>query len=635
MRRPPAVHKPVGRVGGPPLQRRSGRFSLATPVSIITWRTERSSIPGERPIAGNRSRAEFFSVNGAARRQRGRPLMSSPPTPPSIASSEAPTRDGRELENGFCPHQGLIAQSSLEFQEQVRVLLASRLRIAAVILFGGFAGFLVQSLLFGPMVEEFGRAVRVPHVLVTIVEGLLVVMLCRRCRPSLMKLRIAEGLMFGMPAAFFAFAQYLGYTMTPAVDAEAYGYRLVAYSVPWIMLLEVYGLFIPNACRRTAVVVTLIALAPLTIMIFAGFERPVLLDTLYSGALLTNLLHMTIASVIAVYGSHRFGALRREAFDLKKVGVYTLRRPLGGGGMGEVFLAEHRLLKRPCAVKLIRPDRAGDASSVARFESEVQATAQLTHPNTIEIYDYGVTGDGVFFYVMEYLPGLSLQEIVDRTGPMSAARVVHLLRQVCAALSEAHAAGLIHRDIKPGNIFAAERGGIRDFAKLLDFGLVKSTGPESDELKHTMEGVVVGSPMYAAPETTLGSGTVDARADIYSLGATAFFLLTGRPVFERDKALQLVVAHAQETPAAPSSIATDVPRDFEAVVLKCLEKSPSDRFASASELEAALAACVDADRWRAEDAEQWWSETADFSFDDESVPAPELAETAVGRPPDA
>jgi serine/threonine-protein kinase len=202
---------------------------------------------------------------------------------------------------------------------------------------------------------------------------------------------------------------------------------------------------------------------------------------------------------------------------------------------------------------LIRRDRESDAGTIARFQNEVQATARLTHPNTVEIYDYGITDNGTFFYVMEFLPGLSVQELVERSGPLPAGRVIHLLRQVCSALAEAHRAGLIHRDIKPGNIFAAERGGIHDFAKLLDFGLVKSTGGSADNIQHTRDGVVVGSPLYAAPEAALGEGTVDERVDQYSLGATAYFMLTGRPVFPGTRALDIVVAHARDLPL-PASV---------------------------------------------------------------------------------
>ena len=214
--------------------------------------------------------------------------------------------------------------------------------------------------------------------------------------------------------------------------------------------------------------------------------------------------------------------------------------------MGHVYLAEHRLLKRPCAIKLIHPDRAGDAHTLARFEREVRMTAQLSHWNTIEIFDYGRTDDGTFFYVMEYLPGFSLQDLLDRYGPLPAERVVHLLRQLCQALREAHQVGLIHRDIKPANVFAAKRGGLYDVVKLLDFGLVKPVG-ENPSVSLSQEGGISGTPLYMSPEQARGQSDLDGRSDIYSLGAVAYTLLTGRPPFEGTNPIDVVISHARRS----------------------------------------------------------------------------------------
>jgi serine/threonine-protein kinase len=262
-------------------------------------------------------------------------------------------------------------------------------------------------------------------------------------------------------------------------------------------------------------------------------------------------------------------------------------------------------MKRPCAIKLIRPHRAGDPKMLARFEREVHATAQLSHWNTIEIFDYGRSANGDFYYVMEYLPGLSLSALVRRYGPLPPGRVIFLLRQVCDALREAHGVGLIHRDIKPGNIFSAHRGGVYDVAKLLDFGLVKPIA-EIESAQLTMEGAMTGSPHYMSPEQAM-EGTADARSDIYALGATAYFLLTGQPPFDDEKALKVILAHASEKVIPPSELQTDVPHDLEQVVLQCLEKSPSDRFQSVEQLDAALAACESAGQWTREDARRWWN----------------------------
>jgi serine/threonine-protein kinase len=232
-------------------------------------------------------------------------------------------------------------------------------------------------------------------------------------------------------------------------------------------------------------------------------------------------LDVGLASLLAVFGAHRLETLRRGAAEARKLGQYQLKQCLGSGGMGEVYLAEHVLLRRPCALKLIRPELAGNPTSLRRFEREVQVTATLTHPNTVEIYDYGHAEDGTFYCVMEYLPGLDLEQLVSRHGPLPPQRAVHLLRQVCGSLAEAHAAGLIHRDIKPGNIIVCRRGGHHDVAKLLDFGLVRGPDLGQNGPKLTREGTIAGTPAYMAPEQAASRDDLDARSDVYSLGALA------------------------------------------------------------------------------------------------------------------
>src|SRR5262249_30984221 len=230
------------------------------------------------------------------------------------------------------------------------------------------------------------------------------------------------------------------------------------------------------------------------------------------------------------------------------------------------------------------------------FEREVQATATLTHPNTVEVFDYGRADDGTFYYVMEYLPGPSLEEEVRQRGPLPPGRAVHLLRQLCGALQEAHAAGLIHRDIKPGNVLVCERGGRCDVAKLLDFGLVRAPGPGHDGQQLTLEGALAGTPAYMSPEQAASKGDLDARSDLYSLGAVAYFLLTGQPPFVRETAVQTLAAHISEA-VSPDRLRPDVPADVQALVLRCLEKDPARRFPDAASLEQALAACACAGEW--------------------------------------
>jgi serine/threonine-protein kinase len=273
--------------------------------------------------------------------------------------------------------------------------------------------------------------------------------------------------------------------------------------------------------------------------------------------------------------------------------------------MGEVYLAEHRLLKRPCAIKLIKPESASNPRSLARFEREVRATARLSHPNTVEVYDYGSTDDGTFYYVMEYLPGLSLADLLGKYGPLPPGRVIYLLRQACGALAEAHAAGLIHRDLKPANIFAARRGGKTDVAKVLDFGLVKPTDAD-DRADLSREGTIRGTPLYMAPEQTTPGRPIDHRIDLYALGAVAYELLTGRPPFEGEGAVQVLIAHARDPVLPPSRRRPGVPEDLERVVLRCLAKDPDGRFPDADGLEQALAACEDAATWDAARAARWW-----------------------------
>jgi serine/threonine-protein kinase len=272
--------------------------------------------------------------------------------------------------------------------------------------------------------------------------------------------------------------------------------------------------------------------------------------------------------------------------------------------MGEVYLAEHRLLKRPCALKLIRPDCVGDPKAVARFEREARLTAALSHPNTVEIYDCGRTSNGAYYYVMEYLPGLSLEELVERHGPLPPGRAVYLLRQLCQALREAHAVGLIHRDIKPSNIIAARRGGRDDVAKLLDFGLVRPAQAPTADL--SAERQILGTPLFMSPEQAAGDRELDQRSDLYSLGAVAYHLLTGRPPFNGVGGLTVLVAHARDPVVPPSRIRTGIPEDLEHVVLRCLAKDAADRFPDAENLERALRECACSGDWDQDRAARWW-----------------------------
>ncbi len=486
--------------------------------------------------------------------------------------------------------------------KEVQAVLRWRLRVAALVLFGGFAVFFVYDALFRmDWSSAVERQVLAAHAIVMVLLAIFGGLLCRGCSIPLRQLRVNELVVFGAPAAFFAFVQW----HHAIRHTTEYNFFPVLIG-PWAMLIFTYALFIPNRWQRAAVVLGLMAIAPVLLILALWSLNASCAAALRShpDVLIEHCLFFAIAAVAGTVGTHTIGTLRRQAFEAKQFGQYRLKELIGEGGMGEVHLAEHQLMKRPCAIKLIRSHKAGDPKMLARFEREVHATAKLSHWNTIEIFDYGRSSHGDFYYVMEYLPGLSLADLVRRRGPLPPGRTIYLLRQVCDALREAHAAGLIHRDIKPGNIFSAHRGGVYDVAKLLDFGLVKPIA-EVESAQLTMEGAVTGSPTYMSPEQAT-EGRADERSDIYALGATAYFILTGRPPFEHEKALKVILAHATEKVIPPSELQTDVPHDLEQVVLQCLEKAPADRFQNVEQLDAALAACDSAGQWTREDARRWW-----------------------------
>jgi serine/threonine-protein kinase len=379
--------------------------------------------------------------------------------------------------------------------------------------------------------------------------------------------------------------------------------------IQMMALMLIFGMLIPN---RPAVA------ARVLVAMFVGAVIVPFLLTLHSGAAPilarlsaaeetgSNILFLGMATALAIYGARLVNGLRTQLHEAHKFGQYQLMHKLGEGGMGEVYLAEHALLKRPCALKLVKTEVGSDPIALARFEREVQSAARLAHPNTIEIYDYGRTDDGTFFYVMEFLRGLSLSDLVRQYGPVPAARIIYLFRQVCAGLAEAHELGLIHRDLKPANMFVAVRGGESDVAKVLDFGLVKLTR-EPDAVALTGQMNVSGTPLYMAPEQAVGDPSLDARADIYALGAVMYFALTGRPPFQGENAFAVMMAHGRDPVVPPSQVRPDVPADLEQVVLRCLAKKPGDRYPNVRALGEALAACPSAAGWGANRADAWWA----------------------------
>jgi eukaryotic-like serine/threonine-protein kinase len=319
-----------------------------------------------------------------------------------------------------------------------------------------------------------------------------------------------------------------------------------------------------------------------------------------------------VLALVTTLVMRRLGAHVQKA---REMGSYELVERLGQGGMGEVWRARHKMLARPAAIKLIRPQALGLQTGplaerlLRRFEREAQATAALHSPHSVELYDFGVTADGTFYYVMEILEGLDLEALVRRFGPVPAERAIHLLLQVCDSLADAHHAGLVHRDIKPANIYACRKGLKHDFVKVLDFGLVKSTWVEEDDdiSELTQEGAVPGTPGYIAPEVALGDGRVDGRADLYAVGCVGYWLLTGHRVFESGTPMQVAIQHVQAAPVAPSR-RTDlqIPQLLERAIMACLEKAPERRPTDAADLADRLAGCDLETGWNEQRARCWW-----------------------------
>ena len=315
-----------------------------------------------------------------------------------------------------------------------------------------------------------------------------------------------------------------------------------------------------------------------------------------------------VLSIAATLGIGAFEIVRRLRYEVtgkSELGQYRLVRKLGEGGMGVVYQAEHTLLRRPTAIKIIA-SRVVDSDLIARFEREVRATCKLSHPNTIAIYDFGRSPDGVFYYAMEYLPGVCVDTLVQQTGPLPPARVVHLLQQVCGSLSEAHAHGLVHRDVKPGNLMICERGGIADFVKVLDFGLVKDVTAH-EVTRYSRVGQVLGTPQYMAPECLRSNVNASPSTDIFAVGAVAYFMLTGHDLVEANSLPELLARQLEGDVEAPSvRLGRPLPAQLEALVMRCLSREPTERPGSAVQLAAALEAC-ELPKWTQADARAFWT----------------------------
>ena len=518
--------------------------------------------------------------------------------------------------SGFTPkpaiHAGMKSNSSVDArslpQQRLRELTIIYFLIALLMVFWKFA-----------VVRDPDLTQAIPYALVLAVLAGGMLTLSRRKPLAAGSLKVLELGMIVAVAGAYAFGQYqamLSFSLSndPTRAQMVMKNRVLVTAV----LILSYGIYVPKSWRRVALVVGPLAFLPFATLLALYVRHPETMGWLArtgpeSNAAPFMLLGFdaTILLVLAAgsaFGAHTISRLRQQVMEARQLGQYRLRRQLGAGGMGEVYLAEHQLLKRPCALKLIRLGVESGSKALERFEREVRLTAALSHPNTVEIYDYGRTEDGTYYYVMEYLRGLSLAELVERHGPLPAGRAVHLLRQVCLALREAHGAGLIHRDIKPSNIFASRRGGTDDVAKLFDFGLVlplsKIGAPHVSG-----EGRIFGTPLFMSPEQATGERAIDGRSDIYSLGAVAYYLLTGRPPFEGANGIGLLIAHAHDPVVPPSRIRSAIPEDLERVVIRCLAKDAADRYQDVDSLERALGDCECAGDWDHDRAARWWQET--------------------------
>jgi serine/threonine-protein kinase len=425
-------------------------------------------------------------------------------------------------------------------------------------------------------------------------------LLCRRGRWPESTLIVIDGCATTLVALFnslMVFAVFPG---------EAGGWSTMRALLLFTYGLVIRAVIVPSTARRTLLLGLLAACFPVAAN-QASYEN------LGQAAAGSAVLRAGFAAlwalggvVIATLASQVIYGLRKQVREASQLGQYTLLEKIGEGGMGSVFRASHAMLRRPTAVKLLPPEKAG-AQHLERFEREVQLTSRLTHPNTVAIFDYGRTPDGVFYYAMEYLEGLDLERLVRLDGPQSPGRVVHILRQVAGALAEAHGVGLIHRDIKPANvILVAERGGAVDVAKVVDFGLVKDLEQEAGL---TREDQLAGTPLYLAPEAIQAPHTVDARSDLYALAAVGYLLITGKRVFEGRTTVEVLSQHLHVAPVPPAErLGRAVPPRLSALLMAGLEKQPGRRPQTARDFLDALVACEEGTAWTDEDARSWWRE---------------------------
>jgi serine/threonine-protein kinase len=418
---------------------------------------------------------------------------------------------------------------------------------------------------------------------------------------------IGAGLVFEVVGSFgIAFAQYWGVYENLPHTQEHLGVTGLSWVAVWMLI---FTIAIPARPRDALLAALASASAvPITLVLtmrYGGTSIRLTPFEFFIGLIFPYLLVVLMAYV----GSRLIYRLGLEEQRARELGSYRLVERIGRGGMGEVWRAEHAMLARPAAIKLVRREAIGDLrlegaeAALRRLEREAQATASMRSPHTIEVYDCGVSEEGMFYYVMELLEGFDLESLVQRFGPVAPERAIHFLSQACHSLGEAHEAGLIHRDVKPANLITCRYGRDLDFIKVLDFGLVK----RHDAALAEARSVLGGTPAYMAPEQILGDRPVDGRTDLYALGCVGYWLLTGTRVFEGATAREVMLRHVEDAPVAPSRrTETPIPAALEALILECLAKEPERRPQSADALCSRLAACAAADPWTPDRARRWW-----------------------------
>ena len=513
-----------------------------------------------------------------------------------------------------------------------------RLAWACFVLTAGFmfARFIPQ-LVFGgsPIDESVGDLAAGFAMLFSLVLGLV-----SRGRRVATRHLLIWGLVFEVVASgAIAMSEYWSFYSPHYRELEP---AIVLTGISWVCVwIVVFPALVP-APNRQAIVATLISAAttPLVFVASSLYHDPNIPNQHLGDVVIYTSINNGVAAGFAIVVSLVIRRLSRKVGEARQMGSYTLVELLGRGGMGEVWRAEHRLLARPAAVKLVRAEALAEptsgAQAVERFELEAQVTASLVCPHTISLYDFGVAADGRFYYVMELLDGINLEELVARSGPLPPERAVHLLEQACSSLAEAHSQGLLHRDIKPANLFCCRYGLDVDFVKVLDFGVARAidtaSGPLGSKPRLTEARALVGTPAYMAPEVVLGEVEPDERADIYALGCVAYWLLTGRVVFEDRSPMAVAIQHVNTPPVAPSRrIDTPIPTELEALVLSCLAKDPAERPPTMTALKGMLERVPLATPWTAERGEKWWSEH-ETSVGPPALPAIGLESTRVARP---